>query len=184
MIRNLIYKIACTWYNIIGVFERRTNMKKITILCALVMLLGMFPVHAENEIDVNITDVAGDVITVSGNAPIDTMVTVIILNPGKTLEDIDYSISSENSDIVQAIKPVLSAKGVFSCDVKNNALDGGGFTAIAQVKDKRYAKTFTFYPYSRKSEYVTTLKNATDAEVLKVSIDEIMTKYGLENHIL
>ena len=61
----------------------------IALLCAVCMLgtIVPFSASAESGVKVEVTDVANDIITISGTAPTDSVVTIKILNPGVKVSD-------------------------------------------------------------------------------------------------
>lgn len=162
-------------------------MKKLTlILCAVcIVLAATFTVAASDyKIETAVTDVANDIVTISGKAPLDTVVTVTVFNPGYAGEHIDYAADKNDTAAVQYFGSSLSKKEKFSVDVKMNTKDGGDFAVAVRFDDKEYTGKFTFYPYSKKSGYVSELKNATNATELAKKIPEIMDIYGYASHEL
>lgn len=162
-------------------------MKKIiAILCVISLLLvsTVGVVAAESGISISITDVKNDIVTVSGTAPNDTMVSVRIYNPGKSGSDINNTAGVTDTAAIQFFGTVLSKGGTFSLQVPINTQNGGLFTAEVSVNGTVATDTFTFYPYSKKVEYVTTMKNATNATALATEIPQIVEIYGYTDHPL
>lgn len=162
-------------------------MKKLTlILCAVCLVLAAtFTVAASDyKIKTDVTDVTNDIVTVSGKAPLDTVVTVAIFNPDYDEEDINYGEAAADIDAVQYFGTVLSKNEKFSLDVQMNTENGGKFTVHVYFSGEHYSDTFTFYPYDKKLEYVSDLKNATNAAALAKKIPQIAEIYGYASHEL
>lgn len=168
-------------------------MKKIALLCVICLLLTVLPgaVSAEGVL-VEVTDVAGDIVTVSGSAPNDTIVTVMILNPGMGVGD----IASKDFEAVQYMGSVYSKDGEFECEIKMNTGSGankseGAFTVLVSLNGKLiYSdKNFIFYSNDTKTSYVNDLKNCSKSELLAEEgsvkkIENIFETYSLSSHEL
>lgn len=152
-------------------------MKKIAMLCVLCILLSALPALAQNStVDVQVTDLKNDIITISGEAPNDKLVTVLILNPDYTFSDI------KQESAIQHFGAVLSKNGTFRLKVKMNAQEGGEYRVVVQTGGEKIEETsFSFYPYELKSEYVTIIKNAAKSEELKNLLPDIAKKFSLNN---
>ena len=170
-------------------------MKKIALLCAICLLFTMLPcvVGASSDVTVAVTDVAQDIVTVSGSAPVDTIVTVMVLNPDKAVSD----IASSSIAAVQYMGSVYSKAGAFSCEFKMNTGSGenkteGAFTVLVSINGKLvYSnESFVFYSNDTKLGYVNDLKTATKSELLAIEedpytkIEKIFDTYSLSNHEL
>ncbi len=68
---------------------KKSGARLIAVICVISMLFSLltFNVAAESDVEINVTDVVGDTITISGSAPADAMVVIKILNPGVTAEE-------------------------------------------------------------------------------------------------
>lgn len=167
-------------------------MKKLTaMLCIVSLLFAMtLSVAASGEledtytININTTDVQNDIVTVSGEAGVDALVSVRIYNPGCSGNDVDLREDYADTDAIQFFGVALSKNGAFAVNVPMNTINGGEFAVEVSVSGTVHSDTFTFYPYSKKVGHVSTLKNATDATVLATSMPEIMEHYGYTNHPL
>lgn len=170
-------------------------MKKIALLCVICLLFTILPsvVGASSDITISVTNVSQDIVTVSGSAPVDTIVTVMVLNPDKSVSD----ITTSNIDAVQYMGSVYSKAGKFTCDVKMNTGSGsdkteGVFTVLVSINGKLVYtnENFVFYSNDTKLSYVNDLKTATKSELLAIEedpytkIEKIFETYSLSNHEL
>ena len=164
-------------------------MKKIALFCVICLLLTAIPLAVSaGEITVAVTDVANDVITISGAAPVDTIVTVLILNPDKQIGNIT-GVGS-----VQYMGTVYSEKGQFSCPIKINTAGGteGEFEIIVNIDGKLayHDENFIFYSNSTKLGYVTALKENSAEQLLEkednnlLKLENVFTTYSLSGHEL
>lgn len=168
-------------------------MKKIALICVICLLFSTIPcVASYSNITAVVSDVAGDIVTISGNAPIDSVVTVMILNPGKNTNDIPTS----DIDDVQFMKSFLSKAGTFSCEVKMNTgtlpnKKEGAFTILVNIDGKLVYSdnNFVFYSSQTKQGYVNDLKLATKEQLLSaegdtIKLSKIFETFSLSNHEL
>lgn len=164
-------------------------MKKIALFCVICLLLTAIPLAVSaGEVSVAVTDVANDIVTISGTAPVDTIISILILNPGKALGNISAS------GTVQYMGAAYSQNGEFSCPVKMNTTGGmeGAFTVIVNI-DGELAyldENFIFYSNETKLSYVTALKGNNAEQLLAVEtnglpkLENIFTTYSLSGHEL
>ena len=83
-------------------------MKKIISIFLFVAILCSFCVFADStNIQVDIKSITDDIITVSGVASLDEVVTVYVLNPGKTEADANAESSVSNIDVYQFSEQLL-----------------------------------------------------------------------------
>lgn len=160
-------------------------MRKIALLCVICMLLTMVPVMAAtNEVSVELKNQAQDIICISGSAPVDSVVSIQIYNPGKTSSDINVSGDAVDISAMQYFGYVLSEKGAFTKDIKLNTSTGGMFTIVVTVDGKSSEISFPYYPYGLKATYVNRIDTETNAELLSADLAEILKVFGFEIHPL
>lgn len=168
-------------------------MKKVALLCVLCLFLTIIPggVSAEERITVSVTDVSNDIVTVSCSAPVDTVVSVIVLNPGMSVSDIGTTVGA-----VQYMGAVFSEGGKSVHNIKFDTgekpnKNEGEFTILISINGELiYSDTdFVFYSNETKTEYVNILKTGTKDELLaeengKKILQNIFTTYSLAGHEL
>ena len=160
------------------------KLRLLSLLCIFSVLLSIgIPVYANTTFEISVADLANDTIKLSGIAPVDSDVTALILNPGVTLESIDFTDIS-NIDDIQYFGYFLSKNGVYSKNINIKTENGGEFTAIVFVGDKQLEQKFYFYPYGKKLELVDVIKNASDPNVLETQLPEVFEVYGFAYHNL
>lgn len=160
-------------------------MRKIALLCVICMLLTMVPVMAAtNEVSVELKNQAQDIICISGSAPVDSVVSIQIYNPGKTSSDINVSGDAVDISAMQYFGYVLSEKGAFTKDIKLNTSTGGMFTIVVTVDGKSSEISFPYYSYGLKATYVNRIDTETNAELLSADLAEILKVFGFEIHPL
>ena len=170
-------------------------MGKTALFCAICLLFTLIPfsVTADSGVEVSVSDVANDIVTVKGAAPVDTDVSILILNPGKTVAD----VVKDKIAAVQYMGQVYSLGGKFSCNVKMdtgvapNKTEGSFAIFVTVGTELVYANTnFVFYSNETKSSYVSDLKNCTEEQFLKVEeepltkIEKIYETFSLNGHEL
>lgn len=159
-------------------------MKKLSLILCIICLFTMCAMPtfaADYKIGIEVTNVAEDIVTISGAASIDNLVTVLILNPGKSEADVTGEAAADTA--VQYFGAALSKGGKFKTDVKINTVDGGVFTVVVKTATGKYTDTFSFYPYGKKMGDVEELKGE-DADALALKLSGILENYGYAKHPL
>lgn len=162
-------------------------MKKTAILCVLLIILNILPAASQGSVNVRVTDDDNGIITISGEAPPDTIVSIMIINPGYSVDDIDLSEDKADSEVVQYFGTVLSQNGLFSKEIKINTKCGGEYTIITRNGDDIISETiFSFYPNKElilsPQEDETTSNNPLlkayikDADNVKFYINDVLVK--------
>ena len=151
-----------------------------------IFLSVLVPVFADTSdgLAVEVYDVEKNIISVSGNAPNDIFVTVVVLNPGYTLQDIDKIAETSDSEVIQYFGFAKSQSGKFEKKIEINTANGGVFTACASSGSTILTKEFQFYSYEVKSGYVSDVKGFTSVETAKKDLPEIFSTYSLDSHPL
>jgi len=157
-------------------------MKILSVFMAICMLLSFSAVAFAEEADITIevTDVQQNKISVSGAAPKDTFVTVMVLNPGFSADDIDFDGQTSDKEAIQYFGFAKSQGGSFKKEIIINTASGGDFTVCTVAGGRKITKTFQFYCYEAKNAYVEMLKGAPTEEQLP----EIISTYSLSSHPL
>lgn len=159
-------------------------MKKLISIFLVAMLCMSLVVVAADDaaIVVDIKDIANDIITVSGSAAVDEVVTVYILNPGKTETGVSFGPSQSDAAIYQFFGTTLSKGGKYEVDVKIVPVAGtagGTYTIYVISGGKLTSTSYTFYSYSKKQEFVSVLKQASNADELSLLLPQISEVFGL-----
>ncbi len=168
-------------------------MKKIMVSFVLCLIISALTFNAlADGINVKITDISNDIITISGSAPIDSRVSIMILNPGKVPSD----ASVPTYEAVNYFGHAYSKNGSFTKSFKMNTgvspnKTEGTFTIVLSIDGDVIYKddNFLFYSNETKTESVNDLKYASSAELLSVvgsttKIEKIFETYSLSNHEL
>jgi len=162
---------------------------KKAIICTFVFLLFVsFAAYAYQAPEINVTDVNGDVITVSGVAESDVLpVSLVILNPGYTKESLSDGNYTVNSNAIQTFKATYPIKGNYSFDVSmkdTTSGEGGGiYTVYITEGETEYEPiSYRFYFQGVKLNVINTLNLTQD--ITPEQIADAYIKYGLENYEL
>lgn len=171
------------------------GMRKTALFCALCLFAMLIPVStiASEEVSVVVSDVANDIVTVEGPAPVDAVISILILNPGKTVSD----VLTDRIEAVQYLGKTYSLNGKFTCNIKMNTgiapnKKEGSFTVFVTVDDNLVYTNpdFVFYSNETKSSYIDDLKNCSEAELLQIEhasltkIEKIFETFSFSNHEL
>lgn len=140
--------------------------------------------------EVFVSDVSGDEITVRCSAPVDTPVTVIVLNPGFKAEDIG------KAGAVQYMKAIFSKGGAATHKIYMDTglspnKNEGAFTVLVSIDGELvYSdENFVFYSNETKTKYINLLKKGGKSELLaedggKLALDKIFETYSMAGHPL
>lgn len=174
---------------------RKSGTKLLSVLCAFGMIFAMLPamVSAESDVEIKVTDVVGDIVTISGSAPADAMVVIKILNPGVSAEEANSADFSK----IQFFDVVFSKDGVFSRDIKMqtglapNKIEGI-FTVLVSIDGELTYQNdnFVFYSNETKEGYIADIKSGAVSGLLEVvaepftKIDKIYETYAVAEHEL
>ena len=160
-------------------------MKKTIILLFLFYMLS-YTVYAD-AINITVTDIDKNVITISGDAPVDTIVTLYIFEPGKTINDLSFEDAKENGNVIQYFNKALSANGKYSFPVQMRLTDvtsetgGGEYTVEVYLSDVKYSKKFPFYFKEVKEKYLEALNNASSEDDIYEKLASIVSAFGLSD---
>jgi len=162
------------------------KLKIMAIFCVLCIICCMpASILAEDfTVDIKIANMSEDIINISSTAPMDSAVSIMILNPGVETDALNFSTEASNAGDIQYFGYLLSDNGAFSQDIKIRTLEGGIFKIIVNVGAKRFETGYPFYPYGKKLSLVDVVKNATDPVELERKIPEILEVFGLSTHVL
>lgn len=155
-------------------------MKKIAVLCAVCMLFTGIFVFADSDISVLVSDIQNNIVTVSGSAPNDTVVAIMLIKPGKTLSDVE---SEKNINAVAFLGGVYSSDGMFSCDIKMNTECEGAFTVLVSFDGvpKYENNNFIFYSNETKMGYIEDVKYSSKNEI-EEKVSEIYSAYSISDN--
>ncbi len=171
-------------------------IKCIALFCAVCIIATMLScaVFAESDVTVTVSDVTNDIITISGSAPVDTMISIKILKPGVSLSS---TISNAtDADDFQFLDVVFSKGGKFSRSIKMDTgvapnKNEGAFTIVVSINGKRvyYNDNFLFYSNETKLNFVESLKSDSKAQLLETEggvskLEKIFETYSLSGHEL
>jgi len=145
-----------------------------------------YTVYAD-AINITVTDIDKNVITISGDAPVDTIVTLYIFEPGKTINDLSFEDAKENGNVIQYFNKALSANGKYSFPVQMRLTDvtsetgGGEYTVEVYLSDVKYSKKFPFYFKEVKEKYLEALNNASSEDDIYEKLASIVSAFGLSD---
>lgn len=158
-------------------------MKK-TIICMLIFLLCFSSAaYAYQAPEISVTDVNGDVITVSGVAESNSVpVSLVILNPGYTKDSLAEGGYESTTAAVQTFKAVYPVDGIFTFDVpmKDTTGDAGGGTYtvyITEGETEYQPISYMFYFQGVKLGLIESLNDSL--EISDSLVEETYLKYGL-----
>lgn len=164
-------------------------MKKAIICTLVLMLLFIGTAYAYETPEISVTDVTGDVITVSGVAESDVLpVSLVILNPGYTLDSLSDGSYTSQTEAIQTFKAVYPVNGKFSFEVpmKDTTPEGEGgglYTVYITEGETGYDPiSYRFYFQDVKTDVIKDLNLSSDITTDKVA--DAYEKYGLEDYDL
>ena len=153
------------------------NVKKIFISLLVAIIPLAFEICCHAAVEVKITSVQDNIISVSGDAQSYEYVSLTVLNPGYTEEDLVFG---DLTYAVQYFEGKKAGQNGFDFSVKlyDTTADGGGeFTILLTVGEQVLEPIeLTFYFYEKKLDIIYRLNQAGD-------VSDIET-YSLNNHEL
>lgn len=164
-------------------------MKKALIL-ALVLLFGITSTaFAFQNLDISVTDVTNDVVTVKGIADSnDLPVSLVILNPGYTKESLSDGSYEAQTKAIQTFKATYPINGEYTFEVPmkdtTSQEEGGGiYTVYITVGSNEFNPVaYKFYFQNVKNGVIQTINNS--AELMEEDVKDAYVKYGLEEYEL
>lgn len=144
---------------------------------------------------VSVYDNANDIINVKGTVTKSEYVTLIVLNPGKSESDIDFSDSEALASAVQYIGTQWAEDGNYSFNVPMYGTSGGDFTILVTAGNTKYtgsAVGIKYYYSNEKKEIIGKINDAEDyKEIVRLFKDGtdgdgnpyngVLTLYSLSN---
>ncbi|MBP3361512.1 MAG: S-layer homology domain-containing protein [Clostridia bacterium] len=153
-------------------------MKKLSLFLyvAMFMIMSQTPSFAA---EVTLTDAANGVLEITGDANKGEKVTLIILNPGSSLEDA-YTAADDN---VQYFRSCVSDDAGYKFTVEMNTQTGGKYGMYITVGDVQTGpEYFDYYSKSVKEDIITRINNSSS--VSSSLLEDAMTAYSLKDSLL
>ena len=165
-------------------------MLKKALIFALVFLLSVSSVaFAYQTPEISVTDVNGDVITVSGSVKSNAApVSLVILNPGYTKESLADGSYEAQTKAVQTFKAVYPVNGKYSIEVpmKDTTPEGEGggtYTVYVTEGSTEYEPvSYIFYFKDIKDDVIDSLNDLD--ELTDEQVAGAYEKYGLKDYSL
>lgn len=134
---------------------------------------------------VSVKNADNDIVNIRGEAPDNTDVLLIILNPGYGIEDIANNNYVTNTNVIQSMRHVKSAGGEYNCDIRFRPDIGGDFAVVAMYGNtvvntvNGNGTAFEFYPCQMKQHAIDMINDTADADAVELILDEVMSKMSL-----
>lgn len=151
-------------------------MKKIA---ALLMALSLLLIPcAALAVSSSVTDMANDIITVSGKGEPGEIVTILILNPGFDYEDYTQGDRETKNKAVQYLGAVTADNDGYAVSLKITGETGGEFSVFAVSRSHEESTKFTFYNSAYKGNYIDELNKAENVGEIDAIFDNLLAAFG------
>jgi len=158
-------------------------VKKTLFIVFWMLIVNVF---SANAFEVEITDSNNDIIVINGESDSSSSVSLLVLNPDKTLGALKNDDYLYNSEIIQNFsKAETDENNKYSIKIKmnNDYCSGGKFNFIINESGNKSSKLFTYYFNTEKKHKIEQINSYTEKEIIN-NIDKIIEMYGLDSSSL